>query len=315
MRIKVMYEVLGLDKGASQDDIKKAHRKLAREHHPDKGGDPEKFKKVQEAYEILSDPEKRSNFDKFGSAEGPPQMGGFPSGFGDIFGQMFGGMHGPPKAEDHHHTINISLEEAYRGVIKNMRVTLTKVCMDCLKPCKQCGGRGHVQHHMQLGPFSQLVNQPCGGCSATGQVANGCQGCNFKKHKLENLNLELKFKPGVEDGYQTTVRGMGAQPTRRGEEPGDLFIILNVNSHKDFMRQGNDLVWIRKISFDNSVTGLRVQCPHFDGAFEIDTRVWGVIDPRKDYLVLKKGVPGGNLRVAFDVIYPDPSITYTLTIS
>ena len=111
-----MYDVLGLDKGASSGEIKKAYHKLAREHHPDKGGDPEKFKKVQEAYEILSDPEKRSNFDRFGSAEAP-QVGGFPGGFGDIFGQMFGGMRGPPRAEDHTHEIKISLEEAYRGVI------------------------------------------------------------------------------------------------------------------------------------------------------------------------------------------------------
>jgi DnaJ-class molecular chaperone len=308
-----MYDVLGLDKGASSGEIKKAYHKLAREHHPDKGGDPEKFKRVQEAYEILSDPEKRSNFDRFGSAEAP-QMGGFPGGFGDIFGQMFGGMRGPPRAEDHTHEIKISLEEAYRGVIKNMRVTLTKQCFDCLKQCKDCGGRGMTQHQVQLGPFSQIMNQPCHACGASGQVAKGCQGCNFKKHKLENLNLEIKLKPGTEDGHKTVVRGMGAQPSRKGEEPGDLVIIVSVNSHPEFMRQGNDLVWLRKISFENSVTGLRFQCPHFDGPLEIDTRKWGIIDPRKDYIVPNKGFPGGNLRVAFDVIYPDPTVKYTLSL-
>jgi DnaJ-class molecular chaperone len=314
-----MYEVLGLDKSASHDDIKKAYRKLAREHHPDKGGDPEKFKQVQEAYEVLSDPDKRSNFDRFGSAEGPPQNmggfpGGFPGGFSDIFGQMFGQQRGPPKAEDHHHEIKISLEDAYRGVTKNMRVTLTKRCPECIKTCRDCGGRGMVQHQVQLGPFSQLMNQPCQPCSGTGQVNKGCNGCNFKKHKLEHLNLEIKLKPGTEDGHQTVVRGVGAQPSRKEEEPGDLVITVKVNSHPEFMRQGNDLVWIRKISFENSVTGLRFQCPHFDGPLEIDTRQWGVLDPRRDYVVPNKGFPGGNLRVAFDVIYPDPTVKYTLSL-
>lgn len=315
-----MYDVLGLDKGASTDEIKKAYRKLAREHHPDKGGDPEKFKKVQEAYEILSDPEKRSNFDQFGSAEAPQMSGfpgfsgGFPGGFGDIFGQMFGQQRGPPKAEDHNHEIKISLEESYRGVTKNMRVTLTKTCFDCLHTCKNCGGRGTTQHQVQLGPFSQIMNQPCQACGTSGQLSKGCQGCNFKKHKLENLNLEIKLKPGTEDGHKTVVRGMGAQPSRKGEEPGDLIITVSVNSNSEFMRQGNDLVWLRKISFENSVTGLRFQCPHFDGPLEIDTRVWGVIDPRKDYIVPNKGFPGGNLRVAFDVVYPDPTVKYTLSL-
>ena len=308
-----MYDVLGLDKSASQSDIKKAYYKLAREHHPDKGGDPEEFKKVQEAYEILSDQEKRANFDQFGTAEAP-QHHGFPggfAGFGDIFGQMFG-QRGPPKADDHSHELRISLEESYRGVTKNLKVTLQKQCMACCATCRDCGGRGHTQHHVQLGPFSQLMNQPCQGCGTTGQVIKGCQKCNFKKHTLEHLNLEIKLKPGVEAGHQVTVRGMGGQPTRKGEEPGDLIITVTVNSHPEFMRQGNDLVWMRRISFENSVTGLRVQCPHFDGPLEINTQKWGVLDPRKDYVVPGKGFLGGNLRVAFDVVYPDPSVRYTL---
>lgn len=313
-----MYDVLGLDRGATPEDIKKAYRKLAREHHPDKGGDPEKFKKVQEAYEILSDPQKRQNFDQFGTAD--PQQGGFPGGFppnmNDMFSQMFGGFggghRGPVKRSNFDHELRISMEEAYRGTVRNLRITLDKTCFSCKKKCPHCQGRGQVQH--QMGPIS--FNQPCGACQGEGGMAQGCGACQGG-HKKELLNLELKIQPGVVDGAVVVGHGLGEQPRNPGENPGDIIFHIKINDHPEFMRQGNDLIWSTRISFEDSVNGKKITIPHFDGSLTVDTADWGVIDPREDYVIPNKGfkVDGnvGRLRVAFNVIYPNSKTKFTLT--
>ena len=307
-----MYDVLGLQRGASPDDIKKAYRKLAREHHPDKGGDPEKFKKVQEAYETLSDPQKRQNFDQFGTAEGNPN--GFPPNMNDVFAQMFGGAFGGPRGPvrraDHHHELNITLEEAYRGVTRNLKVTLERNCFSCLAKCQQCRGQGTV--HIQMGPMA--FRQPCPACGGSGGGSTGCKECNFKSKKQEQLNLELKVPAGVEEGNTIVASGLGEQPTKPGEDPGDLVFHIKIKSHPHFMRMGRDLVFSTKISFEDSVRGIRIRIPHFDGPFDIDTSELGVLDPRRDYFVDDKGfMKGGVLRLSFDVVYPKPSVRFNLS--
>ena len=311
-----MYDVLGLTRDATADDIKKAHRKLAREHHPDKGGDPDKFKKVQEAYEVLSDPEKRQNFDRFGTPDAPPQ-GPNPN---DIFAQMFGGggnpfgfspgHRGPVRRADHHHELKITLEDAYRGLTRTFKVTLTKPCFACRSQCPQCHGRG--THMVQMGPMS--FGQPCQPCGGQGGGSSGCHECNFKKKKHEPLNLELKIPAGVEDGATIVAGGMGEQPLKPDEEPGDLIFHIKIQDHPELMRQGKDLVWSTRISFTDSVNGKVLQVPHFDGSIQINTSDWGVLDPREDYIIPGKGfVPGGKLRVSFNVIYPPANVKFTLS--
>jgi DnaJ-class molecular chaperone len=307
-----MYDVLGLTRDATADDIKKAHRKLAREHHPDKGGDPEKFKKVQEAYEVLSDPEKRENFDRFGTAEGNPN--GFPPNPNDIFAQMFGGAFGGPRGPvrraDHHHDLKITLEDAYRGLSRTFKVTLSKPCFACRKQCPHCRGRGSVQ--IQMGPMA--FNQPCPPCGGQGGGSSGCQDCNFKSKKHEPLNLELKIPAGVEDGATLVAGGMGEQPQKPDEEPGDLIFHIKIQDHPELMRQGKDLIWSTRISFTDSVNGKVLQVPHFDGSIEVNTSDWGILDPREDYLIPGKGfVPGGKLRVSFNVVYPPVNVKFTLS--
>jgi DnaJ-class molecular chaperone len=309
-----MYEVLGVPQNATADDIKKAYRKLAREHHPDKGGDPEKFKKVQEAYEVLSDPEKRENFDRFGTADGgnPP---GFPGPnpndiFAQMFGGAFGGTRGPVRRADHHHDLKITLEDAYRGLSRTFKVTLSKPCFACRKQCPHCRGRGSVQ--IQMGPMA--FNQPCPPCGGHGGGSSGCQECNFKTKKHEPLNLELKIPAGVEDGATLVAGGMGEQPQKPDEEPGDLIFHIKIQDHPELMRQGKDLIWSTRISFTDSVNGKVLQVPHFDGTIEVNTSDWGVLDPREDYLIPGKGfVPGGKLRVSFNVIYPPVNVKFTLS--
>ena len=308
-----MYDVLGLDRSASQDDVKKAYRKLAREHHPDKGGDPEKFKKVQEAYEVLSDPQKRENFDKFGTPDGGGNPNGFPNPndiFAQMFGGAFGGQRGPVRRADHHHELKITLEDAYRGLSRTFKVTLSKPCFSCRRQCPQCRGRG--TNLVQMGPMS--FSQPCQPCGGLGGGSSGCQSCNFKSKKYEPLNLELKIPAGVEDGATLVAGGMGEQPQKPDEEPGDLIFHIKIQDHPELMRHGNDLVWSTRISFEDSVNGKVIQIPHFDGAIQINTSDWGVLDPREDYVIQGKGfVPGGKLRVSFNVVYPNSKTKFSLS--
>jgi len=295
-----LYEELGLAKDATPEEIKKAYRSLARTHHPDKGGDAEKFKKVQEAYETLSDPQKRQNYDH-------PQEnhGGLPP---DIFAHMFGGgnpfgQRGPKRRADHEHTVTISLDDAYRGLTKNMKITLQRICRECSSKCSTCQGHGQVHHHM--GPFAMA--QPCGQCQGQGSVNKGCTGCNFRKNKFENLNLELKIPKGVESGNVLTAHGLGEQARSDAEEPGDLHFRIHVADHPHFMRQGKDLIFSTKISFEDSVNGKTLTIPHFDGPLDVDTSQWGPLDPRQDYVIPFKGmVEGGRLRMSFDITYPGP---------
>jgi len=310
------YDILGVPRDAQDQDVKKAYRKLAREHHPDKGGDAEKFKKVQEAYEILTDPQKRQNYDQFGTPEGPQQGGNpFPP---DIFAQMFGGgfgggaQRGPIKRSNFDHEIKISLEEAYRGTVKNLRVTLDKTCFNCKKKCQQCHGRGQIHH--QMGPM--MFNQPCNMCGGEGGVSHGCGECQRGKKK-EPLNLELKIPAGVAHGAVMTGHGLGEQPRNQGEEPGDVNFHIKIEDHPEFMRQGMDLVWSTKIPFVESVNGKKIKIPHFDGPIEIDTADWGVIDPREDYIIPSKGFKIddkiGRLRVSFNVVYPPRNVKFTVS--
>ena len=309
------YEALGLSQNASEAEIKKTYRRLAMQHHPDKGGDPEQFKKIQGAYDILSDPQKRQNFDQFGDPNGP-QMGGPGGGFNahDMFSQMFGGAfggpRGPVKRADHVHVLHISLEEAYKGSIRNLKIQLAKPCFSCRRQCGPCQGRG--QRHVQMGPM--MFANPCEMCQGQGSTFPGCQVCNFKSKKIENLNLELKIPQGVEDGHTIPCAGLGEQPVRPDEEPGNLVFQIKINDHPHFMRQGRDLIWSTKISFVDSVNGKKFTVPHFDGPIEIDTADWGVIDPREDYVIPNKGFgPNGRLRVSFNVVYPPARRRFTLT--
>lgn len=309
------YEALGIPREASETNVKKAYRNLARQHHPDKGGNPEQFKKVQEAYEILSNPEKRRNFDQFGNPDGPlgPQHQGGPGGFpADIFAQMFGGggPRGPVKRANFDHELKVSLEESYRGTVRNMRVTLDKVCFSCQTKCSHCHGRGSIPH--QMGPI--VMNHPCGACQGRGGVSRGCGACEGRGRKKEVLNLELKIQAGIEDGNVLVGYGLGEQPQKEGEDPGDILFHIRVEQHPDLMRQGPDLIWQTRISFEDSVNGKTLKVPHFDGPITVDTSDWGVLDPREDYIIPNKGfVNGGRLRVQFNIVYPDRATRFTLS--
>jgi DnaJ-class molecular chaperone len=165
-----------------------------------------------------------------------------------------------------------------------------------------------------MGPMS--FGQPCPACQGVGVYGKGCQECNFKSKKVENLNLELKIPKGIQAGNTLTARGLGEQGRTREEEAGDLIFHVRIQDHPELLRQGDDLVWHTKISFMDSVNGKVLEAPHFDGPIRIDTADWGVLDPREDYVIPGKGFGSegttsqGRYRVSFNIAYPPASVKF-----
>lgn len=297
------YEVLGVTRDASPEDIRKAYRKLAVKHHPDKGGDQEKFKEISAAYEVLSDEQKKSNYDQFGSSEGPQGGGGGWGGMHDMSEMMrnFFGGGGTQQKQDKMHVINISLEEAYQGIQKKLKISLNHPCYSCQQNCQACQGRGGTT--MQMGPFA--MKKPCDKCQGVGVESKGCPACDKKKVIYESEVVTLNINKCVMDGETFVIPNKGEQPIKQGEMSGNLIVQIRVRPHPTFVREGNHLVWTTKISFDESVNGTKVTIPHFGGEMNVDTSYFGIIDPRIRYEMKGKGMNSeSNLYIVFDIQYP-----------
>lgn len=285
------YEVLGVAKNASDDEIKKAYRKLAMKYHPDRNPDSktaeEKFKEVKEAYEMLSDEHKREAYDRFGHAGVDPNMnmGGHPGSagaadfsdaFGDIFGDVFGGggrggqrSSGPQmyRGADMRYNLDITLDEAAKGSTKTIRVPSWDNCGTChgsgAKPgtspttCTTCGGQGQVR--MQQGFFS--IQQPCPTCHGTGkQIKEPCPTCMGVGKIRRNKTLEVKIPAGIADGMRIRSAGNG-EPGQNGGPPGDLYVEIRVLPHAIFRREGDDLHCEIPISFGIAALGGEIEVP------------------------------------------------------
>ena len=287
------YEVLGIKKGASESEIKSAFRKKAMQYHPDKNPEDkaaeEKFKEVNEAYSILSDPEKKDKYDRFGHAGVDPNAGfgggGFAGGFGgfeDIFSDLFGGggfggfgggfggsaqarRNGPRKGQDLQKRVSISFEEAAFGVKKEVKLTKYVVCDQChgsgsaegagKKTCPTCHGSGQVQS-VQRTPFGQFAtSRPCDECGGTGQVIEKpCQKCSGAGKVRKNVTIAVDIPAGVDNDSVITIKGQG-EPGANGGPNGDLYLVMEVAPHKLFKRKGNDL-WIEMpITFTQAALG------------------------------------------------------------
>lgn len=266
---------LGISKTASADEVRRAYKRKALEHHPDRGGDPEKFKKLHEAMESMLNPVPRV------------------------------------KRADQHHTMEVSLEEAYNGVKKNVRVTTTSACMACVGVCVGCGGRGVVAHQMCLGPFSQQILIGCDACKGHGRASVGCKECLHTGKIVKENSVEINIPKGSDS---TVLEGLGEQPEQPNEDPGNLVIHITIKQHPVFMlEKGDNLIWLYPISFEDSVNGCKIACPHLDGPFVVDTSRWGVLDPRESYVVPKKGFSlNGNLKIIFNIKYPSPHARFVL---
>src|SRR3954452_3317299 len=294
-----LYDTLGVKKGASQDEIKKAYRKLAAKHHPDKNpGDAsaeEKFKEVQNAYDTLSDPEKRKSYDQFGSTNGRP---GFdPRNFdfrgggnfrvedlgdlGDLFGGIFnrgGTRTRRPQAErgaDVEATVNLSFEDSLRGLETKMPVEVTTACRECggtgAQPgtapviCPECNGRGVVSESQGLFALSQ----PCPRCRGNGTVIEKpCSKCHGSGRERRRRTFTVKIKPGVKDGTKIRLKGKG-EAGQNGGPNGDLIVVTRVASSPTYERRGDDLLVRVPVSFPTAALGGKVEVPTPEGAVSL----------------------------------------------
>lgn len=292
------YEVLGVSRDASPDELKKAYRKLARQYHPDAyAGNKEeaevKFKEIAEAYAVLNDPEKRAAYDQFGHAAADGQgFGGFGAGgfngadfggLGDIFDMFFGGAGrqrtGPQKGNDLRINLEISFKEAAFGVERDIQVPKIETCDTCAgsgsapgsktKTCGVCQGAGQVQF-AQNTPFGRVVqSRTCDQCRGSGKIIEKpCPTCRGGGQVRKTKNIHVKIPAGVDDGSRLRLTGEG-ESGLRGGPPGDLYVYIVVRPHKDFVRDGNDVICELNISFAQAALGDSVDVPTLDGTAEL----------------------------------------------
>jgi molecular chaperone DnaJ len=289
------YETLGVPKNASDDEIKKAYRKLAREYHPDRNpgdnGAEERFKEVQTAYDVLSDPEKRRAYDRFGAAgaRGFPGAGGADMGgarfeefdlgsLGDLFGGMFGGgrrgaanARRPVRGEDLEARVRISFEDSLEGVQVRVPVDAETVCSVCLgtgaEPgtapvvCPQCAGRGVVSDAQGLFAFSQT----CPRCQGNGTIVEKpCKRCHGSGRERARKHYSVKIPAGAKSGTRVRLKGKG-EPGRNGGPAGDLFVVVDVEPSQLFERRGSDLVLEVPVTYAEAALGASVQIPTPEG--------------------------------------------------
>ncbi|MCK0511087.1 molecular chaperone DnaJ [Aromatoleum buckelii] len=285
------YEVLGVNRDASDDEIKKAYRKLAMKHHPDRNPDnkdsEDHFKEAKNAYEILSDAQKRAAYDRYGHAgvdssagAGPGGQGfeGFADAFSDIFGDIFGGAGGGGRGRsnvyrgaDLRYNLEISLEEAARGADKTIRIPTVEECETCHgsgakpgtqpKPCPTCGGAGQVR--IQQGFFS--IQQTCPKCHGTGRIIpDPCRDCGGAGRVKRQKTLEVKIPAGIDEGMRLRHAGHG-EPGVNGGPPGDLYVEIHIRAHPVFQRDHDDLHCEMPISITTAALGGEIEIPTLEG--------------------------------------------------
>ena len=300
------YDVLGIGKSASDEDIKKAYRKLAMKHHPDRNqgkGDEksakaseEKFKEAKEAYEMLSDPQKKAAYDRFGHAgvdpnmaggfgrsAGPDGFGGFADAFGDIFGDIFGagagragGRSAVYRGADLRYSMDLTLEQAANGFATEIRVPSWEACEVCkgsgarpgtsAKTCGTCNGSGNVR--MSQGFFS--IQQTCPACHGSGKViSDPCSNCSGAGRVKQNKVLEVSIPAGIDEGQRIRLSGKG-EPGMNGGPPGDLYVEIHIKPHDVFQRDGDDLHCEVPIGFPTATIGGEIEVPTLGGKASIN---------------------------------------------
>ena len=298
------YEVLGLSKGATEEELKKAYRKLAKQYHPDVNPgnqDAEaKFKEINEAYAILSDPEKKARYDQFGFAGVDPSYGGGGGGFGfdmgdidlgDIFGSFFGGgfggfggggsrRNGPQKGESLRVNLALTFEEAAFGCTKEIELSRTEPCEECkgsgcaagttAETCPDCRGAGQVRIQRGAGGFAFSTTTVCSKCKGTGKLIHTpCKKCGGAGSVRKKQRLSVTIPAGIDDGQAVSMRGQGNAGTNGGPS-GDLLVRIQVKSHPQFQRDGITVLYEQPISFYQAAMGAELEIPTIDGKVKYD---------------------------------------------
>lgn len=334
------YEVLGVNRNASGDEIKKAYRKEAKKYHPDlHPGDKEaeaKFKEVNEAYEVLSDSDKKSRYDQFGHAGVDPNFGAGGAGgagfggfdFGDIFGDIFGGgfggfgggsrRNGPVRGNDVRQVVDVTFEEAAFGCKKKLNITKNETCHTCggsgAKPgtspvtCKRCGGRGQVQTQTRT-PLGYMTNvSTCPDCHGTGKVVTDpCKDCRGTGQVRKSKTIEINIPQGINNGQTIQISG-GGEPGQRGGPAGDLLITVRIKPHEIFKRDDYDVHIEIPITFVQAALGATLQVPTLDGVVEYDipegTQTGSVFRLRGKGVPYVRGKGRGDQYVTVEVEVP-----------
>ena len=330
------YEVLGVSKTADEDEIKKAFRKLAKQYHPDVNPDNKeseaKFKEINEAYEVLSDKDKKAKYDQFGHAGVDPNgfgggaggFGGFEGGFGgfgdvgDIFDMFFGGSggggrnkNGPRKGADLKYEIEIDFKEAAFGVKKEISITRNETCKDCsgsgakagsqVDTCKKCGGTGEVRY-TQNTVFGRMVNvRPCEDCHGEGKIIKEpCPTCVGRGTVKRNRKITIDIPAGVDNGSVMPLRGEG-EPGEKGGPKGDLYIYMRVKPHSLFKRDGVNLFCELPISFIQAAVGAEIDVPTLEEneKFEIPEGT----QTGTTFKLKGKGIPSLRSKVRGDIYF------------
>ncbi len=320
------YEVLGIKKGASDDEIKKAYRQLAKKYHPDMNpgdkGAEAKFKEVNEAYEVLSDPEKRSRYDQFGHAGVDPNFGagygqyggaGMDFDLGDIFGSFFGGgfgggarnRNGPRRGSSIQETVTVSFEEAVFGCEKEITVSRSETCSTCggngCKPgttpevCPRCGGTGTVKAQQRT-PFGVMqTSQECPNCHGKGKIIHQpCSDCGGTGKVRKPKRINVTIPAGIDNGQTLSLRGLGNAGSNGGPA-GDLLVTVSVRPHARFKREGNAIYSTEHISVAQAILGTNLEVETLDGRVK-----YSVPEGTQSGTVFRlkgKGVP--NIRGSF----------------
>ncbi len=294
------YEILGVRRGASDEDIKRAYRSLARKHHPDVSEDKvnaeHHFKEINEAYEVLSDPKKREMYDRYGRVPDGASGGGFSdfsgfggTGFGDIFDMFFGEgrsantqtqrRSGPSRGSDLRYNLEITLEDAFRGTTKEISFNHFASCETCkgsgaapgtlVVPCDRCNGTG-VARQVRQTPLGQFVTQSaCSKCNGEGQtVQTPCAACHGQGRREVERKLSVKIPSGVDDGSRIRIAGSGEGGVHSGP-PGDLYVYLSVAPHQQFRREGLDTHVDVPISFPQATLGAEIAVPSLEGELSL----------------------------------------------
>ena len=320
------YSILGVDKGVSEEDLKKSFRKLAMKYHPDRNPDnkeaEEKFKKVAEAYSVLSDQEKRQNYDRFGTAEGfrggagagfdPFGRGGFSDVFEDMFGDIFGAFGGGSRGQrrasrghDLRYDLDIELDEAFTGIEREISIASWENCPDCSgtgsssgnrSTCPDCGGAGQVR--MQQGFFS--ITRTCPRCAGAGSfVSDPCKQCGGQGKQEVPRKISVRIPPGVDSGTRLKMTGEG-EPGERGGPPGDLYIVLSVKEHEFFEREGLDIYCRVPLTFPQAALGTRLEIPTLSGGATV--KVPAGTQPDTAFRLRGKGMPALGRKAKGDQI-------------
>ncbi len=335
------YEVLGLDRKATDDEIKKSFRSMARKFHPDKNPDDpgaeKNFKEVQEAYAILSNPEERRKYDMFGhNRPGGSPFGSsgfqgvnisiedlFGGGFDSIFSSLFGGgrRSRSTRGADLLVSHTITFEQAFNGAEDEITIDVLNRCDSCsgsgsstpdgIRTCPTCDGHGRLTRIERIGPFQQQVTQDCRPCNGEGRlIQNPCKSCRGEGRAEQSKKVKFSIPPGINSGTRLRMTGHGEVPKSQNGKPGNLYIEIDVELHEWFERDGADLLMALPISYVDLLLGATIEIPHIDGS-PLNVKIPVGSRPGETITIPSRGMPGvrsrsgrGSVMVLLKLVMP-----------